>query len=346
MLNTKYLYRHLFLLIFWAALWFVVWIQIKQDLGTSVALLYTSSVMVVAIAIAKILSDNILPKALKTKQMKSFILQAICFTLLLALWMGTLDFFFIYSDQHLSAKERITPLLVQFYKALISSLLMNGTACGIRFYQEHADIQQEHNRLEQLVLENQIKSLQDQINPHFMFNVLNHIQKLMKKNIKQADYLLLKFSDMLRYQLYESNLSNVLLSRELQYLEDFITIEKIRCGDWLTIHSHCRISTSGLRIVPLILIRFVENAFKHVALHPDQLSEMTIDFQEEKGWLRFTIRNSGQVTSVDTTEKYTQAAFQHITKRLNLHYANKYRFTVEQTAHYFTQFVQIDLSQS
>jgi len=345
MLSTKYLYRHLFFIIFWAALWFVVWIQIKQDLGTSVALLYTSSVMVVAIAIAKILSDSVLPKALKTKQMKSFILPAICFTLLSALWMGTLDFFFIYSDQYLSTKERTTLLLVQFYKAIISSLLMNGTACGIRFYQEHADIQQEHNRLQQLVLENQIKALQDQINPHLMFNALNHIQKLMKKNIKQADYLLLKFSDMLRYQLYESNLSNVLLSRELQYLEDFIAMEKTRCDDWLTIRTHCMISTSGLRIVPLILVPFVENAFKHITRHTDQLGEMTIDFQEEKGWLRFTIRNSGPVISVDTTEKYTQAVSQQITKRLDLHYANKYVFTVKQTAHCFTQFVQIDLSQ-
>ncbi|ULT23745.1 histidine kinase [Sphingobacterium sp. E70] len=202
--------------------------------------------------------------------MKPFVFKAIFFVLILALLISVVDVYFIMHSQVLSEDERNTLLFVQCYKSIPSSLLINGTACGIRFYQEHANIQQDHSQLQQNFLESQLKILQDQVNPHFMFNVLNHIHILMKKNVDMADFLLLKFSDILRYQLYECNQSFVLLSRELQYLQNFITIEQMRWGDELEVDCNWSQSTEDLHIAPLMLICFVENAFKHVDRLPNQ----------------------------------------------------------------------------
>lgn len=73
-----------------------------------------------------------------------------------------------------------------------ASLLINGTACGIKFYQEHGKIERDHILLQQAHLENQLKLLQDQINPHVMFNILNHIHILMKSNTELASFLFIK----------------------------------------------------------------------------------------------------------------------------------------------------------
>ncbi len=343
MLKRNYLYRHLFLIIFWAALWFVVWIQVMGDLGAFTAFIYTSIVMTAAICIAQVLSDKILPKAIKTKRMKPFILKAVCAVLLLAVLIGTLDIFFISHNRPIRVEERPTILFVQFYKAIISSLLMNGTACGIRFYQEHTDIQRDHNQLQQLFLESQIKSLQDQINPNFMFNVLNHIQILMKTNTELADYLLLKFSDMLRYQLYESNQSYVLLSRELQYLKDFIAIEKIRWGEELQVNCHWSVSSNEQHIAPLVLIYFVENAFKHVSRLPNQPGLIDLICHEEMGRLQFTISNSSWEYPLKIPQKNIGLVLQNIRKKLDLHYENNYTLTMEKKDNHFTVFLLIDL---
>lgn len=193
MFKKDYLNKHLFLSLFWLVLGFAVWIQIKDEFNALQALFHTSLIMVSSIVVSQWLSDRVLPEAIKTRQMKPFVLKAIAFVIILAILIGGIDYYFILTKEGISNHERTDLILTHFYQAIPSSLLINGTACGIRFYQEHADIQRIHGQLQQNFLESQVKFLQDQVNPHFMFNVLNHIHILMKKNVEMADYLLLNF---------------------------------------------------------------------------------------------------------------------------------------------------------
>lgn len=344
MFKKNYLYRNLFLMFFWLVLWFAVWIQVKQDLGAENALFHSSGVMLSSILISQLLSDSILPKAIKTQKMKPFVFKAIFFVLILAILIGAVDAYFIIQNQQLSNSDRSMLLFVQSYKAIPSSLLINGTACGIRFYQEHANIQHDHSQLQQNFLESQVKILQDQVNPHFMFNVLNHIHILMKKNVDMADYLLLKFSDILRYQLYECNQPFVLLSRELQYLQNFISIEQLRWGDELTVECNWSQSTEDLHITPLLLICFVENAFKHVARLPDQKGKISLNCVEVGGHLQFQISNSYQDYPQQISPRHSGIGLENVKKRLDLQYEKLYALKIEKQDGNFCVELKIDLN--
>lgn len=340
MLKNSYLHRHFFLLIFWAALWFVVWIQVKEDLGARWAFVYTSTVMLAAIGIAHILNDKVLPRAIKTRHMQTFVLRAAGFVLLLAVLISALDLFFILHVQYVMIRKHPGMLFAQFFKAIISSLLMNGTACGIRFYQEHAYIQQKHSQLQQLFLENQLKSLQDQVNPQFMFTVLGHIRLLIKEDSEQANALLLKFSDMLRYQLYESSHFDVPLLRELQYLQDFIAIEKIRRGRELEVHYHWLNGLTELRIKPMVLVCLVENIFKHLPLKVGQPTFVKLFCQQANGRLQFTISHTAYL-SINRRKGLTEG-LEQIKKRLDLHYADNYVLSTGSTGDHTTVQLEMD----
>ncbi|MGE8244127.1 MAG: sensor histidine kinase [Sphingobacterium sp.] len=343
-LKKNYLHRHLFLTLFWLVLWFAVWIQVKQDMDAISALIHSSSVMICSISISQLLSDSILPKAIKTQKMKPFVFKAIFFVLILALLIGAVDAYFIIHSQVLSEEDRATLLFVQSYKAIPSSVLINGTACGIRFYQEHANIQRDHSQLQQNFLESQLKILQDQVNPHFMFNVLNHIHILMKKNVDMADFLLLKFSDILRYQLYECNQPFVLLSRELQYLQNFITIEQMRWGDELEVDCSWSQTTEDLHIAPLMLICFVENAFKHVDRLPNQKGKICVNCSEKDGYFQFHIRNSYQPYPLQTSTRHSGIGLENVKKRLELQYENLYTLTIDKRDDSFCVDLTINLN--
>jgi LytS/YehU family sensor histidine kinase len=121
-------------------------------------------------------------------------------------------------------------------------------------------------QLEKNQLETELKLLRMQFNPHFLFNTTNAILTLINKNPRQASDSLAKFADLLRYQLYECNVQQISLTTELNYIENFVTLEKLRQGG----ATHVMLAVdkphiSFLTISPFIIMPFVENAFKHAA---------------------------------------------------------------------------------
>ena len=118
-------------------------------------------------------------------------------------------------------------------------------------------------KLHEALVESQLKILQQQISPHFMFNVLNHINILMQEDINLASSLLIRYSKILRYQLDSDKNSKVSIGQEVQFLKDFIEIEKVRWGNELTINCSWKIEDNQKAFPALLLITFIENAFKH-----------------------------------------------------------------------------------
>lgn len=112
------------------------------------------------------------------------------------------------------------PLIVEYMLTLPAIVVINLGFCGIRFYFEHSKLQEEH-------LKTQLQVLQNQINPHFMFN---HIYILMQKDVELSSHLLVKYSEILRYQLYNGKREFSTLGEEIQFLKDVIDVEKMRWG--------------------------------------------------------------------------------------------------------------------
>lgn len=222
-------------------------------------------------------------------------------------------------------------LLLQFMSALPTPLLINLGFCGLRFYYEHTKLQEAH-------LKSQLHFLQEQINPHFMFNVLNNIHMLMQKDPELASEQLVKYADILRYQLYNGKEDWVTLKQEIQFLKDVIEVEKMRWGDAVNIQSKWLINDEQKLIQPLLLITFIENAFKHVSrsLSEKGFINIAAEQKEESFYLEVTNSKAAKSRIKNKNEAASGIGLQNIKERLILLYPKSHKLHIQETEEKFT----------
>ncbi|MXO05060.1 sensor histidine kinase [Flavobacterium sp. HBTb2-11-1] len=341
--------RHwMFLVFFWCLLGFTIWGQLIEDYSFWSAFSQSVLILFCSTALAHFLSDVLLPRALRKNKMALFALQGIVVVLILSFCLATIYAVFsnpesrsrLYPDQ--ADLSTLQFLWTQFYGSIPAAILISSTACGLRFYQEHNAIERSHAELKQVHLEAQIKILQDQINPHLMFNILNHIHILMQSDVKLASDLLVQFSDILRYQLYECNKEYVPLHLEIKYLKDLIAVEETRWGNELEVKSKWSIENGQLQIVPLLLVPLIENAFKHVSRLPNQKGYVHLSCEQINHQLNFTIENS-YTEQYKIPSKNQGLGLENVKKRLEIQYPEKYKLDIHKTDSDFTVEVVLDL---
>ena len=142
------------------------------------------------------------------------------------------------------------------------TLLLLAASSSIKLFQRGMVDKQLIYELKQSKAYAELEQLKNQINPHFLFNMLNNANVLTKKDPDKASQVLMKLSDLLRYQLYDSARDKVLLTSDIHFLEDFLNLEKIRRDSFDFLISK-EGDLSGVQIPPLLFISFVENAVKH-----------------------------------------------------------------------------------
>lgn len=342
--------HRLFILSFWLIVGLTVWAQEVHDFPFYSAILQSVAVIICSASIAHTLSDLLLPRALAKGNMKRFVIQFILMTSLLALIFTGLTlaayWYSVYGTVYDSEKKLLSlgNFWVRLYSSIPSAILINATACGLRFYQEHNQIEKTHALLQKEHLEAQLRILQDQINPHLMFNVLNHIHILMQKNVDLASALLIKFSDILRYQLYECNQSHVILDREVKYLKDLVAIEQIRWGNELEVNCSWNITEEKCQIAPLLMVPFVENAFKHVSRLPMEKGFVNLTFRQLQNQLEFKIENSNSPRPA-RKNKSQGIGLENVQKRLSLLYPERHKLFIEKTDKLFSVSLTLELEQ-
>ncbi|MDF9831235.1 histidine kinase [Parabacteroides sp. PF5-6] len=198
----------------------------------------------------------------------------------------------------------------------------NLVFCVVLLYYEYTVLQQTN-------LEAQLKLLHAQINPHFMFNVLNYLYVLMQKDTDLASTLLLKYSDVLRYQLYSGEKGTVKLDQEIQFLKDFIDVEKFRWEDKLDVACSWTMDNPNKDIPPLLLMPFVENAFKHVSRSPSNKGFIHILFEQKNNQLYLDIENSRSDKPVK--KKSTGIGLENVKARLEILYGQRYSLTIKES---------------
>jgi LytS/YehU family sensor histidine kinase len=144
----------------------------------------------------------------------------------------------------------------------------------------------------------ELKFLKAQISPHFLFNTLNNIYSLARKESKLTPEVILKLSKLMRFMLYDASSPTILLIDELKLIEDYIALEKLRYSDRLRVEFKSDLDFPSQRMAPLLLIHFVENAFKHGASESRFDSFISIHVELKKGMLLAKITN--------TTEEHQQ----------------------------------------
>jgi sensor histidine kinase YesM len=349
-MKTKNKDKHwVFIVFFWCMLGITIFAQLIEDFGILSSIYQMILILSCSSFLAHFLSDVMLPNALRENKMQLFAIQGVIVVLILSFCLALIYTIFsnaslkmrLYHDE--GSMSTLEFLWARFYGSIPAAILINGTACGLRFYQEHNVIEKNHAQLQQVHLEAQIKILQDQINPHLMFNVLNHIHILMQSNVKLASVLLVQFSDILRYQLYECNKEFVSLYLEIKYLKDLVAVEKIRWGDELEVQSKWNIEDGQLQIVPLLLVPLIENAFKHVSRLPNQKGYVHLSCEQDNKQLIFKIENS-YTEQYKIQSKSQGLGLANVQKRLKIQYPDRHDLKTEKTDSDFTVTLALDLN--
>ena len=179
----------------------------------------------------------------------------------------------------------------------------------------------------------ELKLLKAQLNPHFLFNTLNNLYGLSVVKSDKLPSLMLKLSDLLRYSLYDTKDTFVPLEKEIQYLENYMSLEKIRLEDKTDIQLNKEGSVSSKTIAPMLLIVFVENAFKHLGELSEEKSKVLVFLKIEENQLFFTCTNTVdtvQVKEPNIEKGKSGIGLKNAKKRLDLMYAGKYKLTLKE----------------
>jgi two-component system LytT family sensor kinase len=179
-----------------------------------------------------------------------------------------------------------------FLQFLGDTVCASGAAIVIKqFRLQLADKEREKNLIRDK-LETELKFLRNQTNPHFLFNTLNNIYALARKKSDETADVVMKLSKLLRFMLYETKNEQIRVSDEIKILDDYIELEKLRYNDRLTISFFREIDNENEQIAPLLLIPFVENAFKHGASESRFESFINLEMTLQNGILEFNIENT------------------------------------------------------
>ncbi|WP_158266973.1 sensor histidine kinase [Chitinophaga niastensis] len=189
--------------------------------------------------------------------------------------------------------------------------------------------QREELKVEKLNAE--LKFLKSQINPHFLFNCLNTIYSLAHKQSGQTEHAILKLSTIMRYMIYESNEAKVLLTHELKYLQDYIDIQRLRLPNDIHINYQVNGDAENLQIEPMLLVPFVENAFKHGISYAED-SFIDIDITIAENMVGLNVKNSHFKERVADRGGI---GLQNVLKRLEMLYANEHEIVITETENQF-----------
>lgn len=183
-------------------------------------------------------------------------------------------------------------------------------------------------------LEAEMKFLKAQMNPHFLFNVLNSLYALALKNSDKTAEMILKLSAMMDYILYESKNDFILIEKELKLINDYVELEKLRYGDKLTYDFIIEGETDNIYIPPLLLFPFIENSFKHGVSNTVNKSYIKASLKLLKTELDFIIENNKPEHEI-IVKKQEGIGLANVLKRLELLYDGKYIYEQSETENTF-----------
>ena len=187
-------------------------------------------------------------------------------------------------------------------------------------------------RAEKEKVQNELLALRSQINPHFLFNSLNSIYSLALHQSKKTPAIILKISDLMRYMLYEANEDKVPLKNELQFLENYFELQKLRSDENTEISLQINGEVTKQRIAPLLFLPYIENSFKHGVKGDPKggFTRVNIHVTEDETQLN-VINNKGKIDKVEKDD-FQGIGLQNARRRLELLYPLKHNLTINDLA--------------
>ena len=224
-------------------------------------------------------------------------------------------------------KAMALPIPTLFIFSLLSLLPFIMLSTLIKIFQLWIKSTEKMQELEQQAAKSELQALRSQIQPHFLFNMLNSINTLLYIDPEKASYTLTKLSDFLRHLLYQSHEERVFLSSELRFLSDFLSLEAMRRDDFTYEITYNEKNIQGIQLPPNILLILAENAVKHSidALAPTYIY---MKCEQKEGWLHFSVRNSVPLQP-NPQQKFSGIGLTNLLRRLELLYDDRFKLLQE-----------------
>lgn len=227
---------------------------------------------------------------------------------------------------------------------LLNMLPIIGILSGFKFAWDALGKQKEVDELKDSAKESELQFLKSQINPHFLFNNLNNLYAHAIENSPQTPTIILELSAVMRYMLYDCQANYVSLSKEIEHLSNFINLSNLQIEGRGKVGFEMPKLTQDHRIAPLILIVFVENAFKHSSSSQTEDIEISITLEvSPQGELEFTCANSYMDQS-NTQDINNGIGLENVKKRLQLLYPNAHTLDIVKSKNQYEVKLKIDLN--
>jgi sensor histidine kinase YesM len=348
-INTKF-YRILSHIIFWliAYLFFIIFYG-RANREYSITIVFVSMLFPLSIATTYFINYYLIPRFLFTKKYAKFILLSF-YTLVISIWLElliTLAVFIFISNYQMYKMDPASLdsvlLFVGLYFIIIVATAIKLVRRSFQIQKKNTELDSKKFETELKLKEAELKLLKAQIHPHFLFNTLNNLYGLTLEKSDEAPNLVLRLSEILDYILYRCDEKMVLLSEEIHNLTNYIEIEKIRYSSKLKLELDFPEETPGLRIAPLIILPFVENAFKHGVSNFPGMALVKIKLIVANKNLIFSIENTKN-PDVSKTENYTKGiGLKNVKKRLDFVYPDKYILSIDDADKTFSVNLTLEL---
>lgn len=258
---------------------------------------------------------------------------ALVFGAVLLIHLSLFDY--VFCLPHFSFKGATGFLLPAF-------LLTIAVSTTFRFVADKTMADQRAQERQEENLKTELSFLRSQINPHFIFNILNNLVALEQMKSPELGPTILKLSSLMQYMLYDTDEDKVVLSKEVDYLQSFIDLQKQRFGAKVPVNVSLDVPAGFYEIEPMLLIPFVENAFKHgVGLIERPCIE--IDLRVREGVLYFIVRNRYNPASAEIKDKSSGIGLGNVSRRLDLLYEKQHVLLMSRGEGWFTVSLQLNL---
>jgi two-component system LytT family sensor kinase len=267
-------------------------------------------------------SEVLIPKIFQKKGIWAYLLAAMGLIISIFLF-NTLIAILFFKNQYV---PRTGPTFQLLFFLAIST--------AYRFISDNLKNDQVKKEQETEKLKSELSFLRSQISPHFIFNVLNSIVSLSRRKPEKVEPVVVKLSDLMRYMLYESDDAKVTIERESQYLRAYIELQQLRFGDDILIHFHDNHLDESQSIEPMLLIPFVENAFKHgvgMILNPT----IDINLTTENNRLIFEVKNKVNRQFKEMKDGASGIGLNNVKRRLELLYPDNHQLTIKDEENFY-----------
>lgn len=243
----------------------------------------------------------------------------------------------------LTSGHRLFPEMIDVMMLFFNMFFVVFIAIAIKFYKRWGEKDYREQQVQKEKIEAELQMLKTQINPHFLFNTLNSIYVLALKNSQQTANVVIKLSDILDYILYRMDAPWIAISSEIQIIENYIELEKIRFTDRVSLTFTSDLKSKDIQIPPMLIIPFIENAFKHGVAKSMEKSWIKIAIDETDQILEVVVSNS---KSQNPTKRNTGGiGLMNVKKRLDLLFRDGYKLDITEKTNRYDVYLSIPIIQ-